>query len=72
MKSIVFTIQIIVSCLLMAVILLQAKSSGLTGGGGNFGDFFRSKRGMEKTIFLVTIFLAALFLITSIANLLLA
>lgn len=54
--------QIIVALLLSAVILLQAKGTGLgvTFGGG--GEFYRSKRGIEKGLFIGTILLAVAFL----------
>lgn len=71
MKLTIFIIQILASIILMAVILIQSKGTGLSSGFGSFGEFYRSKRGMEKTIFIVTIILATLFLLTSIANILL-
>lgn len=54
--------QVIVALLLSAVILLQAKGTGLgvTFGGG--GEFYRSKRGIEKILFYGTILLAIVFL----------
>jgi len=44
--------QIIVSILLIALILLQERSSGLSGilGGGGEG-FYQTRRGLEKIIF---------------------
>lgn len=55
-------IQIAVALLLSGVILLQAKGTGLgvTFGGG--GEFYRSKRGIEKGLFIGTIALALAFL----------
>ena len=63
-------IQIIVSVLLVAVIVIQAKGTGLGSLFGVSGEFYRSKRGVERILFIVTIILAILFLLTSIANLL--
>ena len=61
-------IQIIISVLLTAAILLQAKGTGLghTFGGG--GEFYRSKRGVEKVLFRLTIILTALFLLSSVVS----
>lgn len=58
--------QILISILLIAVILMQAGSSqgGVFGGGG--GGAYRTKRGLEKTLFRLTIVLAILFVVTSV------
>jgi preprotein translocase subunit SecG len=64
---IVFTfIQIIISVLLVITVVLQSRGSdaGLAFGGG--GETFRSKRGLEKILFYVTIVLAVLFAANSI------
>jgi preprotein translocase subunit SecG len=60
--------QILVALLLSGAILLQAKGTGLgtTFGGG--GEFYRSKRGIEKLLFFVTIGLAILFLVLSLVG----
>lgn len=56
--------QILVAILLSVVILLQAKGSGIgTALGGGTSGSFRTRRGVEKTLFQLTIFIAALFLI---------
>jgi preprotein translocase subunit SecG len=64
-------VQIIVSAALIVVIMLQAKGAGGLGGiFGGEGSFFRTRRGVEKTLFNFTIVLAALFVLTSIISLL--
>jgi preprotein translocase subunit SecG len=64
-------VQIIVSAALIVVIMLQAKGAGGLGGiFGGEGSFFRTRRGVEKTLFNFTIVLAALFVLTSILSLL--
>jgi preprotein translocase subunit SecG len=56
-------IQIIISITLMVIILLQVKSeSSLLGGGGGIA---RTRRGLERTLFNVTIVLAVIFLLVS-------
>ena len=63
--------QILIAIVLTAVILLQAKGSGIgTALGGGTGGSFRTRRGVEKTLFQLTIFLAAVFLIISAWNVL--
>lgn len=55
---------IIVSISLVAAIVLQSKSAGLGGlSGGDTGGVFRARRGVERTLFLVTIGLAVAFFI---------
>lgn len=57
-------IQIVISITLIVIILIQAK--GEMGGmfGGETG-VARTRRGLERTLFNVTIVLSALFLIVS-------
>lgn len=58
--------QILVAIVLTVVILLQAKGSGIgTALGGGTSASFRTRRGVEKTLFQLTIVLAAVFLIIS-------
>jgi preprotein translocase subunit SecG len=68
MKNILYIVQIIVSVLLVVVILLQQRGSGLGAGFGGDGSVYRTKRGAEKIIFRLTIVLAVLFLATALAN----
>ncbi len=64
--------QIVVSILLIALILLQERSSGLSGilGGGE-GGFYQTRRGLEKFVFWSTIVLAAAFAAMALASLVL-
>jgi len=70
MKEILLFAQILTSAFLILVILLQAKGSGLSSTFGGEGGFYRSKRGVEKLFVYLTVILAALFLIFSIAQVL--
>ena len=60
--------SIIMSVLLIVLILLQVKGGGLGGllGGEAGGGIARTRRGLEKTLFQVTVGLATAFLIISI------
>ena len=59
--------QILVATLLTAVLLMQAKGSGVGSAlGGGTSSSFRTRRGVEKTLFNITIVLAIVFLIISI------
>lgn len=68
-------IQIIISIALIAIILAQAKGQGGLGGifgGGDGGGVYRTRRGVEKTLFNVTIGLAVAFFFVSIVSVLVA
>ena len=55
---------IITSIALIASIVLQSKGVGLGGlTGGDSGGVFTARRGIEKTLFWITIGLAILFVI---------
>ncbi len=68
MNQIIIVIQIIISILLISVILLQAKGTGLGRAWGGGGEFYRSKRGVEKILSRITILLAILFLLSSLIS----
>jgi len=52
---------ILISIALVGIILLQVRGEGL--GGLRGGSFVRTRRGLEKTLFQLTIALSALFLL---------
>ena len=60
-------IQMLVSVLLVATILIQVKGQG-SGLFGSAEGSFRTRRGIEKTIFQFTIFLVAVFILVSIVS----
>jgi preprotein translocase subunit SecG len=63
--------QIILSVALIAAIILQSKGAGLGGlTGGEAGGVFRTRRGLEKTLFNLTIILSAVFFAVALANVL--
>ncbi len=56
-------VQIIISIALVILILLQAKGSGLGSlFGGEPGTITKTRRGLEKTLFQITVALAIAFL----------
>ena len=61
--------QIILSVALIIAIILQSKSAGLGGlSGADTGGVFRARRGVERTLFFITIGLAATFFVVAIVN----
>jgi len=61
--------QIILSIAIILSVLLQVRGGGLGGIFGNPDTVWRTKRGIEKTLFQLTIALIILFLIISIITL---
>lgn len=62
-------VAIIISVALIVLVLLQVKGSGLgdlLGGSGESGGITRTRRGLEKTLFQITIGLAITFIAISI------
>ena len=60
-------VQILISLLLIAVIVLQSKSSGL---GSAFGasTSYHTKRGVEKSLFYLTIVVSLIFIALAIVS----
>lgn len=59
--------QIFVSVLLITTVLLQVRGLG-SGLFGNAESTFRTRRGIEKTLFQLTIVLGVVFVILSIVG----
>ena len=59
------------SVILIALILLQSKGGGLSNVFGGEGNFYQTRRGFEKGLFVTTVVLAIAFIGLSIASLLL-
>jgi preprotein translocase subunit SecG len=62
--------QIVVSNLLVAAVLMQQRGTGLSATFGGEGNIYRTKRGIEKALFIVTIVLAIVFFAIALANIL--
>jgi preprotein translocase subunit SecG len=69
MVTYLYIAQIVVAVALTAVTLLQVKGGGLGGIFGQADTVYRTKRGVEKTLFQLTIVLAVIFIILSIVAL---
>jgi preprotein translocase subunit SecG len=59
-------VQFIVGVLLIVLILLQSKGSGLGTVFGGENSVFRTRRGVEKLLFNFTIYVSAAFLFVSL------
>lgn len=59
--------QILISVMLSVILLLQAKGSGFGAAlGGSSSSVFRTRRGVEKTLFQLTVVLVVIFLFISL------
>ena len=54
-------LQLIIGVMLIVAIVLQMQGSGLSTAFGGAGEFYRSKRSLEKLLFSATIVLGVLF-----------
>lgn len=69
MKPIVYLVQIVVAILLILIIVIQEKGSGIGASFGGDFSFYRTKRGAEKLLFYITIFLSFAFILLSLVGL---
>jgi len=65
MQTYLSVAQIVLALALIAVFLLQVRGGGLGGIFGQPDTVYRTKRGVEKTLFQLTIALVVLFIIIS-------
>ena len=61
--------QIVLAVALVRIILFQVRGGGLGGIFGQPDAVYRTKRGLEKTMFQLTIALAVLFIVVAIISL---
>ena len=57
------------ACLILAILLQVKGGSGLGGIFGQAESVYRTKRGVEKTLFQLTIVLSVLFVVIAIVSL---
>ena len=69
METYLYIAQIVVAAALILVSLLQVRGGGLGGIFGQADTVYRTKRGVEKTLFQLTIALVFIFIILSIVSL---
>lgn len=69
MHNILIITTIILSVLITVLILMQGRGAGLGSAWGGGGEFFQTRRGIEKVTLQLTVVLIALFFIVSLINL---
>lgn len=68
MVTVINIVQIIISITLIAILLLQMKGEGLSGAFGSDSPVAHQRRGLEATLYNLTIALAVIFLVLSLAS----
>ncbi len=71
MLKFVTIIQVISAVLLIIGILFQQRGVGLGSAFGGEGSMYRTKRGIEKGVFIATIVFAVLFFASALAGVIL-
>lgn len=72
MKNFISILQVVIACIIVVLVILQERGSGM---GETFGEsgggFSAQRRGIERGVFIATIVALALFIGVSLANILL-
>lgn len=68
MKDILLIVNIILSVVIVALILLQGKGTGLGSAWGGGGEMYQTRRGVEKVTMRLTYASIFLFFVLSMAN----
>lgn len=61
-------VQIIISAALITLTVIQSKAEGLSGVFGSDSSIYRTRRGIEKTLYNLTILLGVVFFLISILS----
>ena len=65
-------VTVITGALMIASILLQQRGASLGAGFGSSGELYTTRRGIDKSLFDATIFLAVIFVLSILGSLLIA
>ena len=68
MEKILKIIQLITAILIIVTVLLQGKNSSLSNLFGGSSNFYTTKRGAEKVLYITTIVLGTILSLSIIAN----
>ena len=69
MKTFFLVLNIGLSLAIIFLILFQGRGAGLGSAWGGGGEFYQTRRGIEKFTFILTIVFIFLFFIVSLLNL---
>ena len=68
MITVINIVQIIISVTITVILLIQMKGEGLSGAFGNDSPVAHQRRGLEATLYNLTVALVAIFLVASLAS----
>ncbi len=68
MVTVINIVQIIISLTLIAILLLQMKGEGLAGAFGSDSPVAHQRRGLEATLYNITVALVVVFLVLSLLS----
>lgn len=74
MEVYLYLAQIVLGIAIIAIVLIQSKDAGMSnmfGGGGDMG-VYRTRRGVEKTLFNATIILGIIFMVLCLVTVIVA
>jgi protein translocase SecG subunit len=66
MENILNIVQIVIGGLLVITILFQQRGAGLSGAFGGEGGVYFKKRGAEKFVFISSIVLSVIFIVSAV------
>lgn len=69
LQSVLTVVQVVLAILLMVSILVQSRSASLGEVFGGSSTFYGTRRGSEKSLFIITTVIASLFVIIALVNL---
>lgn len=67
-----YIMQIIIAATLIALVLLQAREGGLSSIFGGEGGVYKTRRGVEKTLFQATVGLSIAFFVLALVTVLIS
>ena len=69
LDSVLSIVTVASACLLVPLILLQARGATLGAGFGSSGELFTTRRGLEKNLFETTVVVAVIFVLSILIGL---
>lgn len=70
MNQYLFYSQIVVSVMVIVLIAIQQRGTAMGSVFGGGGEFYSSRRGIQKKLFYATIVLSGIFIVISVLNVL--
>lgn len=68
MSTVFFIVQIILSILLVALVVMQSKNLGTSAMFGGSDSFATTRRGFERTLFNLTVLVSVLFFLVAVVS----